>query len=256
MNTDLLDRMLADADPAAGVVPRREPEAILSDILQTGPAPTPQVSRAHRRGQRIAVVAAAAAALVAVPVLNGSDNAYAGWTAYPAALSTGQSSAVARQCQRWVKDPPIQATTQVVLSERRGDIGLALLTGPNGLLVPCELSLDAPGEAKGGLSEFYLPRTPQADQILSDGGSGFAEDDGEPIFRVVSGRVGADVTGVVVHTEEQGDVIASVKDGYFTAWWPGPPESPGAHTALPMNFTFTAKLRDGTTNSFTRAQTQ
>ena len=257
MNTDLLDRILADADPAAVVVTRREPEAIFSDILKTGPAPATQVFRARRLGPRIALVAAAAAALAAVPVLNGRDNAYAGWTAYPAALSTGQSSAVARQCQRWVKEAPIQAPTQVVLSERRGGIGLALVTGLKGLLVACQLSLDAPGEAKGGSSEAYLTQTPQADQILSDGGSGFAEDDGEPIFRVVSGRVGSDVTGVVVHTEEQGDVIASVKDGYLTAWWPGPPESPDlCKTGLPMNFTFTANLLDGTTTNFTRAQTQ
>ena len=145
----------------------------------------------------------------------------------------------------------------MVLSERRGDIGLALLTGPKGLLVACEMGLGGSGEAKGGLSETYLPETPQAGQILSDGGSGFAEDDGEPIFRVVSGRVGAHVTGVVVHTEEQGDVVATVRNGYFTAWWPGPPDTPGVHTSgLAMDFTFTARLRDGSTDDFTRAQTQ
>ena len=65
-----------------------------------------------------------------------------------------------------------------------------------------------------------------------------------------------DVTDVVVHTEEQGDVIATVENGYFTAWWPGPPESPEfSKTGLPMDFTFTAQLRDGTTKNFTRAQT-
>lgn len=257
MTVDLLDRMLAEADPAAGVRPGRDADALLHRIIQADPAPPALQSRTGRRGARIALVAAAAVAAIAVPLLTGTDNAYAGWTAYPAALSTGQASAVARQCQSWVEDSITQEPTQVVLSERRGDIGLALLTGAKGLLVTCEQTLGGSGEPSGGASEDYLTQTPQPDQILSNGGSGFSKDDGEPIFRVVSGRVGADVTGLVVHTAEQGDVIATVANGYFTAWWPGPPESPDFYkTGLPMEFSFTAQLRDATTKSFTRSQTQ
>ena len=189
-------------------------------------------------------------------MFSGNDNAYAGWTAYPAALSTGQTSSVARQCQQWAEVSITKAPAQVVLSERRGDIGLALLTGPNGLIVTCQQVLGGSGEPSGGSSEVYLTQIPDQNQILSDGGSGFAEDDGEPIFRVVTGRVGADITGVIVHTAEQGAVIATVENGYFTAWWPGPPEPEGrARDGLPMDFTFTAQLGDGTTKSFTRAQT-
>jgi hypothetical protein len=255
MSADLLDRLLAGADPATGVVARRDPDTVLAAILEADPGPDPVPPRAHRRRTRIVLVAAAALALVAVPALYGRDSAYAGWTAYPAALSTGQRSTVAKQCQKWAQGTITEAPTRVVLSERRGDIGLALLTGPDGLLVTCELSLGGSGEPSGGASESYLTQAPRPDRILSDGGSGFAEDDGEPIFRVVSGRVGADVTGVVVHTEEQGDVIASVEQGYFTAWWPGPPESRATpRTGLPMDFSFTARLRDGTTRSISRAQ--
>lgn len=257
MTADLLDRLLAGADPAGGLVAQRDPDAVLAGILEAEPGPGPVNPHGYLRRTRIVLVAAAALALVAVPVVNSRDSAYAGWTAYPAALSTGQGSAVARQCGSWVQGSITEAPTRVVLSERRGDIGLALLTGPNGLLVTCELSLGGSGEPSGGASEDYLTQAPRPDEIISDGGSGFAEDDGEPIFRVVSGRVGADVTGVVVHTAEQGDVIASVEQGYFTAWWPGPPESRSApRTGLPMDFSFTARLRDGTTRSFSRAQTQ
>lgn len=257
MTIDLLDRMLAAADPAEGVVARRDPDVLLRHILCEEPVSTPKVRRARRPGVRIALVAAAAAALVAIPVLSASDTAYAGWTAYPAALSTGQTSDVARQCQRWAQGSITQAPTRVVLSERRGDIGLALLTGPKGLLITCEQILGGSGEPSGGSSETYLTQVPKPDQILSDGGSGFSQDDGEPIYRVVSGRVGAAVTGVVIHTAEQGDVIATVSSGYFTAWWPGPPE-PEEHTRgpLPMDFTFTAQLRDGTSKDFTRSQTR
>ena len=258
MTVDLYDRVLAAMDPAVGVVPRAHPDVVLNDILRSGPQPAPKKTRSLRLGVRVALVVAAVTALVvAIPFFGGGQNAYAGWTAYPAALSSGQQSTVARQCQAWAEDSITKAPTQVVLSERRGDIGLALLSGPDGLLVTCQQTLGGSGEPSGGSSETYLTDVPARDGILSDGGSGFSEDDGEPIFRVVSGRVGADVTGVVVHTEEQGDVTATVEDEYFTAWWPGPPETTSRPTGpLPMNFSFTAQLRDKTTRSFTRVQTQ
>lgn len=258
MTVDLYDRALAAMDPAADVVPRRDPDVVLNQILRTGTGPALTNTRGLRPGARVALLVAAVAALVvAIPLLGGGQDAYAGWTAYPAALSTGQRSTVARQCQAWAEDSITQSPTQVVLSERRGGIGLALLSGPGGLLVTCQQILGGSGEPSGGSSETYLADVPARDEILSDGGSGFSEDDGEPIFRVVSGRVGADVTGVVIHTEEQGDVTATVEEGFFTGWWPGPPETTSRPTGpLPMSFTFTAQLRDGTSRSFTRAQTQ
>ena len=103
MTTDLLHRILAAADPADQVVPRRDPDAILADIVHIEPSPSASVApRVRRRMLRVALVAAGAAAAIAVPVIRG-DSAYAGWTAYPAALSTGQASAVAAQCQRWAR---------------------------------------------------------------------------------------------------------------------------------------------------------
>ena len=258
MTVDQYDRVLAGMDPASGVVPRRDPDALLDDILRTGTEPAPRKTRPMRPGLRVALVVAAVAALVvAIPFFGGGQSAYAGWTAYPAALSTGQQSVVARRCKEWTEESITKSPTQVVLSERRGGIGLALLSGPGGLLVTCQQVLGGSGEPSGGSSETYLTDIPARYGILSDGGSGFSEDDGEPIYRVVSGRVGDDVTGVVVHTAEQGDVIASVEGGYFTAWWPGPAESASRPTAsLPMDFTFTAQLRDGTTRNLTRGQTQ
>ena len=257
MSVDQYDRVLAAMDPAVGVVPRGDPDVVLNEILRTGTQPAQKKNRAMRPGARVALVVAAVAALVvAIPLFGGGQNAYAGWTAYPAALSTGQQSTVARQCEEWTEESITKAPTQVVLSERRGGIGLALLSGPGGLLVTCQQTLGGSGEPSGGSSETYLTDIPARDEILSDGGSGFSEDDGEPIYRVVSGRVGADVTGVVVHTAEQGDVIASVEGGYFTAWWPGPAESASPPTgSLRMDFTFTAQLRDGTTRNLTRGQT-
>lgn len=255
MTTKILDHQLRALDPAAGLT-ARDTEATLRGILDANPAHIHSASPRRRRSTRLALVCAAALALAAVPVLTGQDSAYAGWTAYPAALSTGQAGAVAHQCQRWTNTSITKDPTSVVLSERRGNIGLALLTGPEGLLVTCTQDLGT-GEPSGGSSEAHLNRAPSHDGLTSDGGSGFAKDDGEPIFRVVSGRVGADVDSVLVHTAEQGDVTATVTNGYFTAWWPGPPDeaSGTVRTPLPMAFTFTAQLHDGTKREFNRAQT-
>ena len=39
-------------------------------------------------------------------------------------------------------------------------------------------------------------------------------------FVLLAGRVGAGVTGVTIHRSNGGDVVASVKDGWYLAWWP------------------------------------
>ncbi|KRE62945.1 hypothetical protein [Nostocoides sp. Soil756] len=261
MTIDVIDQILGDADPAVGTVPHRDPELVLREILSSVDGPPRRVAHSTQgrryRVARVALIGMAAAALLAVPVVTSRDTAYAGWTAYPAALSTGQFNAVTEQCQEWIHGSITDQPTQVVLSERRGNIGLALVAGTDGLLVTCEQDLDAPREPSGGSTESHLTQAPRADQIISNGGSAFSESDDDPIFCVVSGRVGSDVTGLVVHTEEQGDVTATVQDGYFTAWWPGPSDSARTRRAgLPMNFTFTAKLNDGTTRSFSRSQTE
>lgn len=175
MTTHLLDNILAAADPAEEVVVRRDPDALLSEILRDEPVTASKMQRARPVGARIALVAAVPAALVATPVLSGSDNAYGGWMAYPAALSTRQSSAVARRAGAGSRNPPPQASTRVVLSERRGDIGLALLTGRKGLLVACEQQLGGSGEPSGGSSETYPTQVPKPDQILSDGRLGILQ---------------------------------------------------------------------------------
>jgi hypothetical protein len=63
---------------------------------------------------------------------------------------------------------------------------------------------------------------------------------------MVAGRVGRDVKSVTVHTKEKGDVVATVRNGYFAAWWPGESFDPPTGR-LPMEFSFSARLFDGST---------
>ncbi len=36
----------------------------------------------------------------------------------------------------------------------------------------------------------------------------------------VTGRAGADVRNIVIHARDIGDVTASMRNGWFAAWWP------------------------------------
>jgi hypothetical protein len=128
-----------------------------------------------------------------------------------------------RQCQHWAEISGTQVPMTPMLSERRGENTLTLLRGPDGKLFTCTQHL-VPGEAKGGSSETTLEEEPSANGLVSDRGWAFSNDTAAPIVRVVVGRVGENVKDVTVHTEEQGDVVATVRNGYFAAWWPGEPD--------------------------------
>ncbi len=57
----------------------------------------------------------------------------------------------------------------------------------------------------------------------------------------VTGRVGADVAGVVIEPVGHPKVMATVADGWFAGWWPE------ADAELAVDFGLTVTLRDGTT---------
>jgi hypothetical protein len=62
------------------------------------------------------------------------------------------------------------------------------------------------------------------------------------------GRIGSDVASVVINTIQQGPVTATVHDGYFAAWWPGPalPPLPEKGEPAPPAPAYTVILKDGT----------
>lgn len=245
MTTDTLQTLLTRHDPARQLTPPSSTGQVLEDILggRRTTSTDARLRRPRTRMVRLAAAGVVASSTLTVTVLGGGQQAYAGWTAYPAGLSLGEDSVVTQQCQRWAANSTTQAPTQPVLSERRGDDALALLRGRDGLLIVCHQHL-VPGEPVGGSSETRMTEDPSPDGLISDRGSAFANDEGSPIVRTVTGRVGSDVTAVTVHTREQGDVTATVRNGYFAAWWPGESFEPTAGP-LPMQFSFTAVLGDG-----------
>ena len=87
-----------------------------------------------------------------------------------------------------------------------------------------------------------------AGSVATPGFWPFTHDEG--MFSSVQGYVGADVTGVTVHTPVGTDVQASVAQGRFAAWWPS--DLPSSENLAPMGaWTYTLTLADGSTRRAT-----
>lgn len=194
------------------------------------------VAAARRRGApravRLLPVAAAAVAVLSLPLLDSAPSAYASWTALPTGVPVSADSPAATWCRhRWEQD----ATTsniEPVLVEQRGDYTLVVGEGTAGQESAC-LARSRRGEEPSGGIATQVDRdagAPEAGTIrvtLYDTssytgyvGSSPDPDTIEEATSIVSGRVGKDVASLIVNTPQQGAVHASIVDGRFAAWWP------------------------------------
>jgi hypothetical protein len=278
---------LRSLDPAPGVDPQvaGSPRAreILERILATdsaGPVTPPVRTGLARRPRRRWVVAClglvAVGALVVAPgVIAGNtagNTAYASWTATAQAITPAETAAAGKKCTAQYSGPEgfgpgsdgkMVAQSHTFLVERRGVWTFVLLTGPGekgrgGFQATClmkDYAAAASGGANtgggaGGSAKSYdgpaVLLAPNTAEVTDSGGSSDAA--GSTYASI--GRVGADIASVVINTVEQGPVTATIHDGYFAAWWPGPPmafpkEGEPAPTE-PASPTYTLILKDGT----------
>lgn len=152
-------------------------------------------------------ISAVAAAIIVV-VLSGSAAApaFAGWTARPTVALKQQIIAATRRCG--LTDPTLVEVrgpyTAAVFASKAG--GSACVLGPSMWDVSSVGGVQAPDNR-------FKP-----DQIGLAGGTGT---DGEGhAYTLLTGRVGSAVRSVVIHRSNHSDVIASVRDGWYLAWWP------------------------------------
>jgi hypothetical protein len=256
---ETMSRILA-SDPS--LIPTGPPE----------PAPTrrvPPLQRSPRRRPALLVALAAATVVggwIGFSTLGGEGVAYASWTAVPAATTKRDTELAQTACRQaespsWLSrvlswgDSPSgpsfdwrQAT--VALAERRGDfVGLIIRTENPDTSVHCLVHL-APGSGHpdvvslGVVGSSGPSPTPPA-RSFTQGGISSSD-----ASSMVDGKIGADVVGVTIHTGRL-TVVATVKDGWFGAWWPGPalkpvPPHPGETLRLGEAFTVDLTLTDGT----------
>ena len=221
---------------------------------------------------RTAVVPPGAKPAVVAPRGIAGNTAFASWTATTKAMTPAETAAAGKKCTAQYSGPggfgpgsdgKMVAQSHTVLVERRGVWTFVLLTGPGekgrgGFQATCLMN-DSAAAASGGANTGggggggaiaydgpALVLAPNTAEVTSSGGSG--DSTGSTWSSI--GRVGSDVASVVINTIEQGPVTATIHDGYFAAWWPGPivtlPKKGEPAPTEPASPTYTLILKDGT----------
>ena len=264
-----------DVAPADVSPLRARLDARLADLDRDGAhSPVTPISAASSRRRRVTLaraaglVAAASVGALAITFLPGpgDGNAYASWTATPAAVAGRDAAVAVQECRDAMRGPfwarqeggPTEFDPQaatVALTERRGDLVSVLLRdeGPlkefSGF---CVVTLE-PGASSGSVEGHGLggavggpPAVAPDDGFLE----GSMSQSGEDPISMVDGAVGAGVVGLTLHAGEL-SVEATLDGGRYAAWIPGrifpdeelPPSGQGGPEPI---LTYDLHLADGT----------
>jgi hypothetical protein len=190
-----------------------------------------EIRSAVTRHRRWAMTGGAAAALAAVGIVlpavtdGPGAAAFASWTPIPSAVPPDEAASWQEQCLATGTDPHGPVTTS--LTERRGQFTFTLMVTDqavgNCLLIdPAATAGTGPEEERGAVSwgpSSDLP-TPATGSATVRPGATFRSAAGE--FTSAFGRVDEQVVAVHLTPDGGRPVQATLGDGYFTAWWPGP----------------------------------
>ncbi|MEU4624997.1 hypothetical protein AB0G04_34120 [Actinoplanes sp. NPDC023801] len=166
-------------------------------------------------------MAVGALAAVAVPALvpGAAEQAIASWTAMPTARTGDQVMPQARTCAAGEVGGTTTATAaDVLLAEERGDATLLIMRKGDGI-VECLLVGDDDQAASMGLTDTPAPPLPPSGTVNLETMSSYG--DGDDQWSNIVGLAAPDVTAVEVRLDGGGTVQASVKAGWWAAWWPG-----------------------------------
>ncbi len=147
-----------------------------------------------------------AAAAVGAAILLGSSAspAFAGWTASPTAPLPGQLAGAEQQCGTGAGTPVLTDTRGPYTASIYAD-GSTCVQG-NGIRI---------SSTSGGGGKSIIPAG-----TIELNGAGESDSDGHALT-MVDGPIGAGVTGVTITRSDGSSVQATVKDGWYLAWWPG-----------------------------------
>ncbi|MEV0157012.1 hypothetical protein AB0H57_25230 [Micromonospora sp. NPDC050686] len=227
-----LDIALRSLDAASTMtaVQQQHAAATLERIVTTPPAPlsdqpgaAPPVRRSPRRLLLISAAAAAVAAGVLVlPSGGGGGRAYASWTPVPAGLTAAEVDLVAPACRKRLGDGHLDLDrARLVLAERRGEYVVLLYRTDDpdvsgSCLAHNRQGSDDVDDVAWGIGGSSGPALPAPARGFTQGAiSDFVD------ASVTDGAAGPGVAGVTIHAGEL-TVQASVSNGRYVAWWPGP----------------------------------
>ncbi|GGN21579.1 hypothetical protein FHR83_002163 [Actinoplanes campanulatus] len=234
-----IDETLRTMDAAEEVTGEQQHRAAdtLERILATEP------DRPRRSRTRLVLVAAAVAVLAGgLTQLPDGDRAYASWTPAPTALTEAEIAVIGPECREALRD---MDEARLALAERRGDFAILLYRTENPDMSGSCLVRNVPGsddvdDVMAGTGGGSGPA-----QVVS--GSGFTQG-AIADFRgasITDGAVGPDVTGVTVHAGKL-TAQATVSDGRYVVWWPGPAFTRNDDGDPTVMITYDLTLRNGT----------
>ncbi len=263
------DPALRSLDAAAASLTAEEQErakATLERIVATAPttgalqptAPAPARRAFRRLWRRLGLfpAAASAAALalivgsVVVQGIGDDSAAYASWSATPTSVTGDELDAVASVCQDQVDSYFVDPNkAKLVLAERRGEhVALLYRTEDPDISASC-LARNPHGsthveDVKTGAGGSSGPALKAPPRGFTQGA--ISEYHG---FSITDGAVGEEVTGVTIHAGAL-TVKASVQNGRYAAWWPGPafesgPLPPSGEGGPEPILTYDLTLADG-----------
>ncbi|WP_249998464.1 hypothetical protein [Actinoplanes sp. M2I2] len=239
-NRDDLDR-LAVLDPARGLEPTALQWARSEAAVERGMAGR-HTSPARRRWTVAGASAAVASliAFVAVPVL-APGSAIASWTATPTARTGEQVLPQAEMCG--AGDVGGSSATvkpsDVILAEQRGDMTMLIMRKTGGMVVEC-LSVGDDRFASMTLIDEKDVVPPPSGTLTLETRSSTGDDD---MWSNIVGLAGPGITAVDLRLDDGATVHASVRGGWWGAWWPGPEGGEGGDA-----FTVVVHTAQGTTN--------
>jgi hypothetical protein len=155
------------------------------------------------------------------------------WRSEPLPLPQPLVTTADQVCRR---DPGFPGGVNLVLFDARGDGKLmAYYAGPGATADCSYLTISPTGEVTGSLSGTSNGLEPNVapGRLQITGGMGSSDEQGA-VWQAISGRAGAGIERVVIEVADIGPVVATLRSGWFSAWWPvGEPmrsrDAPGPH---------------------------
>ena len=218
-----LDQQLRRHDPARHLTDylalSPQAEATFAQVTSTTPGHLTKTSKRKRRTRYCLAAVLAAVVVVAAPVFGGSNAAIADWTAKPRPVTAEEWAYWEKQCNTW----PGQEYEARIVEARGKYFGMAYLVSADGLrevtcLVTDEQPLPANFDGDGVSSSGPLAPVPTSADGLSTN-SVMSADLFAGVQYVATGRVGDDVAAVSFIADGV-YIEATLKDGFFAAWWP------------------------------------
>jgi hypothetical protein len=203
-------------------------ERIVATAPSTGAVRPAAPAPARRSRRRLVLVPAAAIMLIVgwavVQGGQGGDAAYASWTATPASVASDELDAAASACRDKLHGFSINPDkAKLVLAERRGDYIALLYRTENPDMSGACLVHNPKGSADVDNVDMGVGVGGSSGPALKAPARGYTQGGifGSQGASITDGAVGDAVTGVTIHAGTV-TVNASVRNGRYVAWWPGP----------------------------------